>query len=248
MPRPPRIDLPGIAQHVAQRGNDRQPCVFAAADHPRYLTDLREPAAQAGVASHAYVLKTNRVHLLMTPPQAGRIGLLMQELGRRCVRYVDGALSPYRHPLGRALRVMPGWRSRAPPATNPLHRTETRPHRHGRLPRRPSLVQLPAHRTGMGRTPLSPHAGCRQLAAAPAARRAAWRDLVMAVVAPEQTGALRRHPRHRHALGANRFCRPVEAQPGLPCGPRRGVPPPQAPLSTPNAAWNCTLTPVFRTG
>lgn len=89
MPRPPRIDQPGIAQHVAQRGNDRQPCVFAAADHPRYLTDLREPAAQAGVASHAYVLMTNRVHLLTTPPQADLIGRLMQALGRRCVRYVD---------------------------------------------------------------------------------------------------------------------------------------------------------------
>ena len=28
MPRLPRLDVPGIAQHVIQRGNDRQPCFF----------------------------------------------------------------------------------------------------------------------------------------------------------------------------------------------------------------------------
>lgn len=42
MPRQPRIDLPGIAQHIVQRGNDRQPCFFNPADYERYLQDLRE--------------------------------------------------------------------------------------------------------------------------------------------------------------------------------------------------------------
>ena len=32
MPRPLRIDLPGIPQHVVQRGKDRQPCFFTEAD------------------------------------------------------------------------------------------------------------------------------------------------------------------------------------------------------------------------
>ena len=33
MPRPLRIDIPGIPQHVVQRGNDRQPCFFDDADY-----------------------------------------------------------------------------------------------------------------------------------------------------------------------------------------------------------------------
>jgi len=89
VPHQPRIDLPGIAQDVVQRSNDRQPCFFSEADYRRYLIDLRELAAQADVAIHAHVLMTNHVHLLMTPPQAGQVGRLMQALGRRYVRYVN---------------------------------------------------------------------------------------------------------------------------------------------------------------
>lgn len=42
MARKPRIDLAGVAQHVIQRGNDRQPCFFCDIDQQRYLQDLRE--------------------------------------------------------------------------------------------------------------------------------------------------------------------------------------------------------------
>jgi macrolide transport system ATP-binding/permease protein len=42
MPRQPRIDLPGVPQHIVQRGNDRQPTFFADADRVRYLAELNE--------------------------------------------------------------------------------------------------------------------------------------------------------------------------------------------------------------
>jgi len=89
MPRSLRVDLPGIAQHVIQRGNDRRPCFFVEIDYIRYLQDLREIARRESCAVHAYVLMTNHVHLLMTPGAAGRIGRTMQALGRRYVRYVN---------------------------------------------------------------------------------------------------------------------------------------------------------------
>lgn len=60
MPRQPRIDLPGIPQHVVQRGNDRRPCFFQEIDHVRYLDELREAATRADCAVHAYVLMTNQ--------------------------------------------------------------------------------------------------------------------------------------------------------------------------------------------
>ena len=89
MPRSLRVDLPGVAQHVMQRGNDRRPCFFVEIDYIRYLQDLREIARREGCAVHAYVLMTNHVHLLMTPGATGSIGRTMQALGRRYVRYVN---------------------------------------------------------------------------------------------------------------------------------------------------------------
>jgi putative transposase len=74
---------------VIQRGNDWQPCFFADADYLRYLQELREPALKAHCLMHAYVLMTNHVHLLVTPPTSGQIGRLMQALGRRYARYVN---------------------------------------------------------------------------------------------------------------------------------------------------------------
>ena len=44
MPRARRFDLVGLAQHVTQRGNDRQPCFFREMDYVRYLRDLRGAA------------------------------------------------------------------------------------------------------------------------------------------------------------------------------------------------------------
>ena len=89
MPRQPRIDLPGIAQHVVQRGNDRRPCFFQTIDHVRYLDELREATIRADCTIHAYVLMTNHVHLLVTPTDTGQVGQMMQALGRRYVRYIN---------------------------------------------------------------------------------------------------------------------------------------------------------------
>ena len=90
MPRKPRFTIPGIPQHVIQRGNNREPCFFAEQDYRRYLQDLAETAAEHGCRIHAYVLMTNHVHLLMTPMQEEQgISETMQALGRRYVRYIN---------------------------------------------------------------------------------------------------------------------------------------------------------------
>lgn len=82
MARQPRIDLPGIAQHLVQRGNDRQPYFFRDIDRIRYLQDLRELSLKGACDVHAYVRMTNHVHLLVTPFQSVAISRLMQPLGR----------------------------------------------------------------------------------------------------------------------------------------------------------------------
>lgn len=42
MARLPRPDLPGIPQHIAQRGNNRLPCFSDDADRTRYLQLLKQ--------------------------------------------------------------------------------------------------------------------------------------------------------------------------------------------------------------
>ena len=89
MPRRARIHLPGVPQHVIQRGVDRQPVFFSDNDCLRYLEWLGEYTQKKGISLHAYCLMTNHVHLLLTAPEADDLGVLMQDIGRRYVQYVN---------------------------------------------------------------------------------------------------------------------------------------------------------------
>ena len=91
MARKPRVFLKGVAQHVVQRGNNREPCFFAEEDYRYYLECLTDAAKKNGCLIHAYVLMTNHVHLLVTPEDAYSVSGMMQSLGRRYVRYVNHA-------------------------------------------------------------------------------------------------------------------------------------------------------------
>jgi len=89
MPRQPRYNLPGLPQHIIQRGNNRQAVFFDRRDYQRYLRDLNEIASATSCEIHAFVLMTNHVHLLATPTASNGISKLMQGLGRRYVAYVN---------------------------------------------------------------------------------------------------------------------------------------------------------------
>lgn len=89
MPRRPRIKLPGLPQHVVQRGVNRKPCFFTEEDYQCYLHWLKKAAVDYRCALHAYVLMTNHVHLLVTPGTTEGLGRLMQSVGRRYVQYIN---------------------------------------------------------------------------------------------------------------------------------------------------------------
>lgn len=93
MARLPRLNLPGIPQHVIQRGNNRQVSFFYEQDYTVYLDKLKDYAKKYKVAVHAYVLMTNHVHLLMTPETEKGVSQLMQSLGRYYVRYINQTYS-----------------------------------------------------------------------------------------------------------------------------------------------------------
>lgn len=89
MPRQPRYFIPGLPQHVVQRGVDRQAVFFRPQDYRLYLDTLREAARDCDCAVHAYVLMTNHTHLLLTPGTERSLPLLMQAMGRGYVQTLN---------------------------------------------------------------------------------------------------------------------------------------------------------------
>ena len=67
MPRRPRVVVPGIAHHITQRGNNRQPVFDTSEDRALYLDLLSRHAVRHGAHILAYCLMTNHVHLVMVP-------------------------------------------------------------------------------------------------------------------------------------------------------------------------------------
>ncbi len=89
MARLARISPLGIAQHVIQRGNNRQVCFVCEQDFASYAAWLTDYAAEFRVQVHGWVFMTNHVHLLVTPLAENGVSKMMQALGRRYVRYFN---------------------------------------------------------------------------------------------------------------------------------------------------------------
>ncbi|WOD12627.1 hypothetical protein RPW65_07225 [Pseudomonas sp. NyZ704] len=53
MARLPRLYFPGCAQHVIQRGNNREACFYSEADYKVYLSFLKDAASKYQVVVHA---------------------------------------------------------------------------------------------------------------------------------------------------------------------------------------------------
>lgn len=221
MPRPPRLDLPGITQHVIQRGNDRQPCFLAAIDHVRYLQDLREITLHEGCAIHAHVLMSNHVHLLITPSSPGGVGRAMQALGRRYVRYFNDR-------YGRTGTLWEGRYKACVVADEPYL---LQCHRYIELnPVRANMVADPAdyrwsshrhHALGAHDPMITPHPVLANFGSTPEVQRRNYRAWVMQPVDANETSAIRRHIQRQRVLGSDGFVRGLEAQLGMRFGPKK---------------------------
>ncbi len=221
MPRPTRLDLPGVPQHVIQRGNDRQPCFYVEGDYLRYQADLRELARRENCAVHAYVLMTNHVHLLMTPKVPGAVARVMQSLGRRYVRYVND-----RHHRTGTL-----WEGRYKSCLVDDGDYLLHCYRYIELnPLRAAMVADPrdypwsSHRRnayGQHDPLVSPQPDYVALSNDSTQRQQAYRALVMQTVEPTELEAIRQHVQRQHAYGTDRFRVSIEAQLGRAAGPQR---------------------------
>ena len=89
MARLPRLCLPGIPQHIIQRGTNRQACFASEEDFAAYAYWLAEYSQKYHVAIHGWVFMTNHVHLLATPSCENGLSKMMQSLRRHYVRYFN---------------------------------------------------------------------------------------------------------------------------------------------------------------
>jgi putative transposase len=89
MARKPRVSVAGVAEHVIQRGNNRQSIFAHSSNMKAYVVWLKEYAEKYEVNIHSWVLMTNHVHLLCTPNVEFGTTHMMQALGRKYVQYFN---------------------------------------------------------------------------------------------------------------------------------------------------------------
>jgi putative transposase len=176
----PRLACPEEAHgtlHVVQRARERRACFSCARDRAAYLDALRESAARAECAVHAYALMGNHVHLLFTAVRAEGAARLMPAVASGYARHLAAA---YGH-------ADPAWEEGYD--ASPVHARrhllacmryiEENPVRAGLAPN-PGAYAWSSYRAnalGEDDALVTPHAHYCSLARSPDARRAAYAAL-----------------------------------------------------------------------
>lgn len=212
MARLPRLDLPGIPQHIVQRGNNRLPCFLDDGDRLRYLELLRDALHATRVQLHAYVLMDNHVHMLATPSDVGDIGRCMQRLGRQYVGLFNA----------RHRRTGTLWEGRYKACLVDSERYVLTCQRYIELnPLRARITDDPAayrwsscaaHLGERTRPLLTPHPAWQALGRDPATRATAWRHLLDEAIGDEEMTKIRRYLQQQRAWGRDDFQAMVEAK------------------------------------
>ncbi|WP_309545326.1 transposase [Xanthomonas campestris] len=187
-------------------------CLLGDGDRLRYLHLLHEALEATGCKLLAYVLIDNHVHLLITPPAAGRIGQLMQRLGRCYVALFNG-----RH--GRTGTLWDGrYKACLVDSANYVlccySYIELNPVR-ARLIDDPASYRwsrCPANLGQRGHSALTPHPCWLALGNDPIQRSNAYRAMLHEALPDELLTSIRLHLQQQRALGHDAFRAMVEAK------------------------------------
>ena len=219
--RRPRLELPGIPQHITHRGVNRGATFIDDEDFAAYLQALEQVSRAHGVSIHGYVLMTNHVHLLVSAGIAGAVSRMMQALGRRYVRAFNA-----RH--GRTGTL---WEGRYKSCLIDSDRYLLACLRYIELnPVRAAMVAQPwdcrwssVHgHLGLRADPrLTSHAGYLALGRDAGEREMAYRGVLMEALSDDLIADIRSHMQQERALGSPAFRtmvekalnRPVEVRP-----------------------------------
>jgi len=214
MPRRPRVHLPNVPLHIVQRGHNRDACFFGEDDYLSYRHWLGEALKSTGCALHAYVLMTNHVHLLLTPPSAEAVSRFIMALGRRYVQYINRS---YR-------RTGTLWDSRYKSSLVQADQYLLTCQRYIELnPVRAGMVDEPAHYrwssyrcNGLGQDDelITAHALYTELAVRPATRQSRYRELFAHEIDVAQITDIRMALNQSQPLGNSRFIDTIERMTG----------------------------------
>lgn len=211
MARLPRFCPMGVAQHLIQRGNNRQVCFGGDEDFSAYAYWLKEYSQKFSVDIHAWVFMTNHVHLLVTPNKADGVSLLMQALGRRYVRYFNFTYK----------RTGTLWEGRFKSSLVQNENYLLTCQRYIELnPVRANMVTDPAdylwssyscNALGVDAKMCSPHREYLRLGSSAAERQEVYRGLFVAHIDGPMIQSIRNAANKGMALGSDRFKEEIEA-------------------------------------
>jgi putative transposase len=212
MARLPRIDIPGVPQHLITRGNNRMDIFRDDADRVIFMRFLEEELATCACDLHAYVLMSNHVHMLVTGNLPGEISELMQRIGRRYARLFNirwnrtGTLFEGRF-----------WSSLVDSEAYLLtcmRYIELNPVRAGivRFPKEYGWSSYRLNAAGEPSGILTPHELYARLGSTTDSRGTAYRGLVASGVSEDDLARIRTSARKCRALGDERFLRELEAR------------------------------------
>lgn len=238
MTRRRRVSWPGIAQHLIQRGNNRQICFADEQDMLAFGQWLCDYSSEHGVAVHAWVFMTNHVHILATPQEHSSIALMMQALGRRYVRYFNS----------RHRRTGTLWEGRYRSCLVDSDEYLLQCQRYIEMnPVRAAMVATPGqyrwssyrtHAHGKASRLATPHSLYHQLGDTPTERQAAYRALFCEQLPAQLVENINQATLSGLALGNDKFRQQIKqltgqsVQPGKPGRPlRKSVPPNQTTTS-----------------
>ena len=88
MARQSRMIIPGVAHHVTQRGDRREPIFFEPGDEAIYLDLLAGRLKRHGVACRTCCLMPDHVHLILTPRDETGLASAVGEAHRRYTAFV----------------------------------------------------------------------------------------------------------------------------------------------------------------
>ena len=212
MARPPRIDLPGIPQHLWVRGNNRGPMFFDDSDRYVFMRCLDFAKKKYGCDLHAFVLMTNHMHLLATGKEQGAISSMIQSIGRRFVRYTNGRRT-------RTGTLFEGRFKSSLVDTEHYFMTcmryiELNPVRAGMVssPGRYPWSSYRMNARGDPMEPLTPHPTYLALGDGEKARGAAYRELFKTPISDEDLKSIRAALSQSRAWGSEEFYEQLEAE------------------------------------
>jgi putative transposase len=211
MPRSPRIDFPGLAQHLIVRGNNRGLLFRDDIDRQLFMRHLMEALEKNPVNLHAYVFMSNHVHLLATGQEPFALSRSVQAVGRRYSRYFNrrhhrtGTLfeGRFRSSLVESQRYVMAC----------MRYIELNPVRAGMVAAPDDHPWSSFHENASGEPSrfVTPHAEYLRLGEDAATRARVYRDLMRTGVTAAELAMLREHAQKSRAVGSEDFLRGVEA-------------------------------------